>query len=138
MDISTIDAKLDQIIAMLGGSAPPLDACDMQPIGPDQAAIDGRTVNVDGSIWGRTLGDEGEIIRIVFGYVTERKCPEVWGAARSMMTPEDFAAWDGQMKARRWSIYRADPRGMIASGTINFVSLGYLLQPWREVRPAGQ
>jgi hypothetical protein len=131
--LNEINRKLDILLSgrSHGATTKPYE---LPPLGPSEVVIDGLTRNADGSVWGRTLGDSGDVIRIQFGYVSEAKCPEVWSAMRAFRTPEDFKAWDDEMKANPWRLYRADPRAVLGAGA-NFVLLGYALQHFGEHVP---
>lgn len=129
--IDALNPKLDQLLAALGAAAAAssLKAYERPPLGIDQVVVDGTTVNGDGSVWAKSLGDApgSKTIQLYFGYISEKKYPEIWGAARAVNTPEQFAAWEDAWKRNPYGIYRADPRPAIANGTMDFVLFGYLL-----------
>jgi hypothetical protein len=104
----------------------PVKAYDRPSLGIGEIVPDGVTVNADGSIWGRTLGTSGPIIRIYFGYISPKKTPEIFNAAKEYLGTA-YADWEAAWRERPYGIYRADPREVIASGQMNFVLFGMLM-----------
>lgn len=134
----------DSGAVLFESSAPhsePLKAYDLAPLTADQVKADGVTWNADGSLWlmeparnaDGSLSDQKVAAAECFGYISPIKTPTIWEWARANLTPEGFARWDAAWHANPYAIYRADPRELIAKGTLNLMSFDYLLQPVRTL-----
>lgn len=128
-------ALLAQLVSGVAtAAAAPLPAYERPPLGIDAVIADGTTINGDGSIWATSKGEQGPVgtvYQVALGYISERKFPEIWGAARRLYAPDAFAAWEAAWRANPYGIYKADPRPMIAAGTITFVNFNMAMgQPF--------
>lgn len=132
--LARIEAAMSGTTSVTGFGYPgaPDSAFNRDVLGVGQVIVDGTTVNPDGSVWDRDPRT-GQPYQIMFGYISPKKTPEVFGWAKMALDPSVYETWFSNWTAHPYAIYKADVRGTINSGQMNFVMFNYLLgQPVRE------
>jgi hypothetical protein len=136
--MATIDDKLDTIIQILAGKTATVPKAYERPalLADDpRLIIDGQTVNSDGSIWAPIGGafitgqaQNSSPLRIVYGYISPTKTPEVWTAAADLLGPDVFKTWDAAWKKNPYGTYGGDPAVCKAgrAGGLNFMFFNFL------------
>lgn len=117
----TAEEKLNAIAEIVAGE--PLKAYEMPELAVDQVVVDGKTINRDGSKWTKLPG--GEVIREFYGYISQKKNPELWARMREVLGEEAFGRWLESHDP--WSLHRADPRAYAFQPDANAITLSQLL-----------
>lgn len=112
-----IEEKLDKLLTLMSGvslNAAPLQAYDLPPLTEAEAIADEKTVNKDGSIWimnpafgpGNADGSQKRVkMRVAYGYISPKKCPELFDQARRALGPEQFQAFLTEWENHKYGIY---------------------------------
>ncbi len=143
-DLARIEKKLDDLISIVspggapvGTSVEPPDCPEMssQEINPSLA--DGVNVFKDGSTWIVSMGEAGPVgtlRQVVYGYISERKNPAMWGRMVALLGEErlrETLAVHGP-----FARYKTNPDAVLLAGDPNAVTLGMMLsQPLPAMPP---
>ena len=136
-DLETLNSKLDELLRRVPeGRLPSIShyAYENPPITVEQATIDGKTFNRDGSVWtydetGRFGGQAGVKFPVCtsYGYFSKEKDPELHAKLLELFG-QYYLDW---YEARDpWAIYKASVREMAFNGTLNWINFSWLMQPY--------
>ena len=126
--LESLEAKLDKLIEALRdrGSLGPAPAYENPPIAAEEAVVDGKTVNRDGSIWDFDWSTN-KPQPMVYGYFSEAKDPATYAAIVAKFGGV-FLEWHA--KKNPWTIYAGDPKAYMDTGAANWITLvNYVLVP---------
>ena len=119
--IESLEAKIDKLIETLRdrGSLGPAPAYENPPIAAEEAVVDGKTVNRDGSIWDFDWSTN-KPQPMVYGYFSEAKDPATYAAIVEKFG-DKFLEWHAGKNP--WTIYAGDPKAYMDTGAANWVTL---------------
>lgn len=130
------ELKLRQIASIIADEPGyVVKAYERPELSEDEAVCDNRTINKDGSMWLTSKGEngpEGTKVRVMYGYISPVKNPELFAQLKRIMGP-NFEAWDAGRDP--WALYKADPRAMIFSGEANAINISWLLSTASRYEP---
>lgn len=135
--MTTDTEKLDRILSLVEelhgqgaraqttAPAAAVPAWQHPPITAEQAVIDGKTINVDGSRWEVNL--QGQPERVIHGYFSAEKAPDLHAKLLALFGPSYQEWYDARDE---WAIYKVDISEMVERGAVNWLTFSWNMKPY--------